>query len=143
MSSFFYNDTGKKEISEDLLDSKAKGWAESFLNPRRPKESWARNPRLTSAQLRRFHREVKELEVRVKALKDSKTEFIALRPIVKMLKSKVAYACPSNGVERKVPEEFRKYIEEMVDNVIDSRDFLAFALCFEAVVGYFYGQGGR
>ncbi len=111
MSGFFHNDTDKKQIKEDFLDKKARGWAESFLNPRRPKESWARNPRLTSAQLRRFHREVKEMEERVKGLEDPQADFAALRPMIKMLKSKVAYACPSNGVERKVPEEFRKYIE--------------------------------
>ena len=143
MASYFFNDEEKKEVKEDFLDNNARKWAESFIEPKRPKESWVRNPRLTSAQLRRFHREVKEMEERVKDLKDPQADFAALRPMIKMLKSKVAYACPSNGVERKVPEEFRKYIEEMVDNVADSKDFLAFALCFEAVVGYFYGQGGR
>ncbi len=143
MSNFFYND-GTEEIKEELLDGKAKEWAESFLKPKwPPRGSGMKNPKLTSAQLRKFHREVKELEERVKGLENPQTEFTRIRPIVKMLKSKVAYACPSNGVERKVPEEFRKYIEDMVDNVVDAKDFLAFALCFEAVVGYFYGQGGR
>jgi hypothetical protein len=42
-----------------------------------------------------------------------------------------------------VPVEFRNYIEEMVDNIDDYSDFKAFALCFESVVGFFYGQGGR
>ncbi len=140
MDNFYYDDIDKTQIKVELLDSEAKRWAESFINPKRPKEAWVRNQRLTSAQLRRFHREVKELEARVK---EPNAEFATIRPIIKMLKSKVAYACPSNGVERKVPVEFRKYIEDMVDNVVDAKDFLAFALCFEAVVGYFYGQGGR
>jgi len=30
----------------------------------------------------------------------------------------------------------------MVDHIEDAKDFNAFALCFESVVGFFYGQGG-
>lgn len=139
MSNYFYDDN--RNIKESLLTDKAKLWAESFINPKQPKDRWQRNPKLTSAQLRKFHIEAKELEERVKNLSDE--EFPKLRPLVKMLKSKVAYACPTTGRDRKVPEEFRKYIEEMVENINDRKDFMAFALCFEAVVGFFYGQGGR
>ena len=143
MAGYFYTDEAKKEIKESLLTDKAKSWAESFINPKRPSERWQKNPKLTSAQLRRFHIEAKTFEERVKNLTNPDSEFSKLRPLVKMLKSKVAYACPNNGRDRKVPEEFRKYIEDMVDNIEDCRDFKAFALCFESVVGFFYGQGGR
>jgi CRISPR type III-A-associated protein Csm2 len=140
MPSYFFEDENKKVIKEDLLTTKAKRWAESFINPKQPNDpKQRRNQKLTSAQLRKFHVEAKSLEERVK----NNSRFSEIRPLVKMLKSKVAYACPIPGSDRKVPEEFRKYIEEMVDNVGDEKDFRAFALCFEAVVGFFYGQGGR
>lgn len=143
MANYFYEDEAKKEkIKESLLTDKAKAWAESFIKPKQPQDRGQRNPKLTSAQLRKFHIEAKELEDRVKNL-GTDEEFSKLRPLVKMLKSKVAYVCPITGRDRKVPEEFRKYIEEMVDNIVDHKDFKAFALCFEAVVGFFYGQGGR
>lgn len=141
MTNYFYDDKGN--IKESLLTDKAKSLAESFINPKQPADRWQRNPKLTSAQLRKFHIEAKELEERVKNLENPDEEFPKLRPLVKMLKSKVAYACPNTGRDRKVPEEFRKYIEEMVENINDRKDFMAFALCFEAVVGFFYGQGGR
>ena len=141
MTNYFYDDKGN--IKESLLTDKAKSLAESFINPKQPADRWQRNPKLTSAQLRKFHIEAKELEERVKNLENHDEEFPKLRPLVKMLKSKVAYACPNTGRDRKVPEEFRKYIEEMVENINDRKDFMAFALCFEAVVGFFYGQGGR
>lgn len=141
MASYFYDD--ESNIKESLLTDKAKSWAESFINPKRPKERWQRNPKLTSAQLRRFHIEAKALEERVKNLDNPNEDFPKIRPLIKMLKSKVAYACPTTGYDRKVPEEFRRYIEEMVDHVEDAKDFRAFALCFESVVGFFYGQGGR
>lgn len=143
MVNYFYEDEVKKEIKEELLTDRAKTWAESFINPKQPKDRWQRNPKLTSAQLRKFHIEAKELEERLKNLVNPVEEFPRLRPLVKILKSKVAYACPNTGRDRKVPEEFRKYIEEMVDNIHDHKDFKAFALCFESVVGFFYGQGGR
>lgn len=143
MANYFYDDDAKEKIKESLLTDQAKLWAESFINPKQAKERWQRNPKLPSAQLRKFHIEAKELEERVKNLAKPAEDFEKLRPIVKMLKSKVAYACPITGRDRKVPEEFRKYIEEMVDNIEDWKDFRAFALCFESVVGFFYGQGGR
>lgn len=138
MANYFYDDDEKESIKETLLTGRAKAWAESFIKPKFPKDR-----KLTSAQLRRFHVEAKALEERVKNLEDVKRDFPKIRPLIKMLKSKVAYACPITGSDRKVPEEFRKYIEEMVDNINDEKDFKAFALCFESVVGFFYGQGGR
>ena len=143
MASYYYEDENKKEIRETLLTDQAKSWAESFIYPKSPKDRWQRNPKLTSAQLRKFHIEAKELEERVKSLENPDADFSKLRPLVKMMKSKVAYACPTTGRDRKVPDEFRRYIEEMVDNIEDWKDFKAFALCFESVVGFFYGQGGR
>lgn len=143
MAAYYYEDNDKEIIREELLTDRAKSWADSFIFPKNPKERWQRNPKLTSAQLRRFHTEAKELEERVKNLKKPQEDFPKLRPLIKMMKSKVAYACPNNGRDRKVPEEFRQYIEEMVDNIEDWKDFKAFALCFESVVGFFYGQGGR
>lgn len=142
MKNYFYEDERKKIIKEVLITDKAKEWAESFIRPKPPKERWQKNQKLSSAQLRRFHGEVKCIEEQVRNLKDSE-DFLKIRPLVKMLKSKVAYACPVTGSDRKVPEEFRKYIEDMVDNVEDKDDFRGFATCFEAVVGFFYGQGGR
>ncbi len=141
MVKYFYDDRGN--VKESLLTTQAKSWAESFINPKQPKERWQRNPKLTSAQLRKFHVEAKSLEERIKNLDNPERDFPKLRPLVKMLKSKVAYACRNTGSDAKVPEEFKKYIEEMVDNVNDLADFKAFALCFESVVGFFYGQGGR
>lgn len=143
MGDYFYEDEEKEKLKEKFLTTEAKKWAKSFINPKFPTDRRDRNPRLASAQLRRFHMEAKTLEARVEVLEKPNEEFLKLRPIVKMLKSKVAYACPIPGRDKKVPEEFRRYIEEMVDNINDYKDFKAFCLCFESVVGFFYGEGGR
>lgn len=117
-------------IREELLTSKAQEWARGFLRSRPP---------LHSAQLRKFYHNVKSLEAKI----SSEDEFIENKPLIKMLKSKVAYACPKTYSGRKVPLEFREFIEDCVDNIDQLQDFENFALVFEAVVGYFYGEGGR
>ena len=140
MGNYFYDDKGN--IKETLLTTEAKLWAESFIKPARSKDRYQNNPPLNMTQLRKFHIEVKTLDNRLKALGNAEKRFLEQKPIVKMLKAKVAYACPTKG-KRKVPEEFRKYIEEMVDKIDNWKDFQAFSLCFESVVGYFVGEGGR
>lgn len=137
----FYRDDLKEEIFKELLETKAKNWALSFIHPEYPKEKWQSNPKLNAAQIRRFHNDVRELEAKIEAA--GVGGFDKMLPLVKMMKSKVAYACPSDGKERKVPEEFRIYMETMINSIQDYKDFKAFSLCFEAVVGYFFGEGGR
>ena len=155
MGNYFYEDEKKEIIKVYFLESNAREWARRFNKPKRPAEKFEKNPPLSSSQLRKFHFEVKDLEERleneIKTLSEkSKDEvnrnavFVRIRPLVKMIKSKVAYVCRTpSSKDRKVPEEFKRYIDDMVDNIEDYKDFKAFALSFEAVVGYFYGEGGR
>ncbi len=132
VGSFFYEEKNGQEVKrEELLTSKAQEWASSFVKA---------SPELKSAQLRRFYHDVKSLEAKI----TSKEEFTKNRPLIKMLKSKVAYACPKKNYKgRKVPWEFREFMEKCVDEIDQLKDFQAFALVFEAVVGYFYGEGGK
>ena len=141
MGNYFYTDDDRLIINKHLLVEGALKWACRFLQPKQKKGQ--RNPKLTSAQLRNFYHEAKKLEEICKYNDNPDEKFKIILPLVKMLKSKVAYACPKTGRDRKVPVEFKNFIDEMVDNVKDWKDFKAFALSFEAVVGYFYGLGGR
>lgn len=137
MANYFYIDDQKSILKEELLTSKARDWARQFITPRETRRG-GRPPKLNSSQLRRFYGDAKSLEARVNA-----QGFDRLKPLVKMMKSKVAYSCPTDGRECKVPVEFRNYVEEMINSIDDERDFRGFLLCFEAVVGFFYGEGGR
>ena len=155
MGNYFYEDEKKEKIKVCLLESTAKEWAKKFNKPKYPTNKFEKNPPLSSSQLRKFHFEVKSLEERleneIKTLEEKSTTevnpndvFVKLRPFVKMIKSKVAYVCRTpNSKDRKVPDEFKQYIDEMIGKIEDYKDFKAFALSFEAVVGYFYGEGGR
>ena len=119
-------------LKENLLTSEAERQADEFLHPP------DRQKQLTSAQLRRFYHEVKALEAKIEA-----GGFEANSPLVKMLRSKVAYACPARREDRKIPDTFAKFLWQHIEQVRSEKDFKAFCLVFEAVVGFFYGKGGR
>jgi len=125
------NEKGKKRIKISLLTGEAEGWAKKFVNAR---------PELTSAQIRRFYNEIKALEAKIDGKAEEAEEFDINLPFIKMLKSKVAYACPKNSSSKKVPLEFRDFMDECVDGINEQEDFKAFTKVFEAVVGYFYGE---
>jgi len=123
-------------IRSDLLDGKAKEKADSFVkkNHRDPTKIIQRES-LSSAQLRRFFGEFRQLEKRVNAI-----GFDKVKPLIKMVKSKASYAAnPSNP---KIPPSFKSFLSENVDNINGKEDFEAFMLHFEAVVGFFYGIPG-
>jgi len=104
-------------------------------------ERWVRE-RLNSSQLRRFFHEVKAIVASVEAAETPEEGFRRARPRLALLRSKAAYACPPDPRQRKIPEGFRRYLEQMAANVQDVHDLRAFALVFEAAVGYYYGAGG-
>jgi CRISPR-associated protein Csm2 len=134
MSSYYYEDKEKTIIKKELLNEKAQEIAEKFFSV---DSKGHQREGLTSAQLRRFYNEVKSLEKRLVP-----GNFKTLLPLIKMIKSKVAYASNPRRSSRITPE-FRKFIDECIDNIPEDgeKDFKAFALHFEAVVGFYYGKG--
>jgi len=125
-------------IRTELLDGKAKKTAEMFVtkHPKIPNklDNNAGNT-LSSAQLRRFFGEFRQLEKKVNML-----GFEKVKPLIKMVKSKASYAAnPSNP---KIPPSFQSFLKENVNEINNERDFEAFMLHFEAVVGFFYGIPG-
>ncbi len=134
----YYHEKGQNEEGEkaerirmSLLLGDAEQWAKSFVYAK---------PDLTSAQIRRFYNDIKALEAKIGGEDKCFEENL---PLIKMLKSKVAYACPKNSSSKKVPLEFRDFMDECIDGIEEMRDFGAFTKVFEAVVGYFYGEARR
>ena len=122
-------------IKSELLDVEAKRLAENFIerNPRDHAKIVFRKS-LSSAQLRRFFSEFRQLEKKVKAM-----GFEKVKPLIKMVKSKASYAANPNN--QKIPESFKKFLIKNIDEINTEKDFEAFMLHFEAVVGFFYGEG--
>ena len=132
----YYDKDGN--IRAELLDGEAKKVAESFIrrveDPRRGGMRDDKRNTLTPAQLRRFYGDFKQLQKKVGA-----QGFNRVKPLIKMVKSKAAYSANPNN--RKIPDAFKDFLEKNVDAINDEKDFEAFMLHFEAVVGFFYGQG--
>lgn len=117
-------------INPDLVTKWAQKWADEFAPPG--------NTRLmNAAQLRRFYGEVKRLELRWQNSENKARTFLEILPMIKLLKAKAAYS----NVRKLVPDSFKQWIWDNVDMIREARDFKAFLLYFEAVVGFCYGNG--
>jgi len=124
-------------IRTELLDGGAKKTAETFvtINSRTNKADRNTGKTLSSAQLRRFFGEFRQLEKKVNLM-----GFEKVKPLIKMVKSKASYAAnPSNP---KIPSSFKTFLTANIDEINGEKDFEAFMLHFEAVVGFFYGIPG-
>ena len=128
-----------QNIRANLLDGEAKQQAEKFVsyfyNKKKQQKELDKNNSLTSAQLRRFFNEFRQLQKKADA-----KGFDQVKPLIKMVKSKASYA--SNRNQNKIPPAFKEFLIENVDAVDTKAEFDAFMLYFEAVVGFFYGIEG-
>lgn len=123
---YFFEDAKKEILKVELIEKKAKEKGHLFANKK-----------LTRAQIRRFFHDVKSLQAKVEA-----QSFEVVKPLIKMLKSKVAYASRAGG-QQSIPKEFKDFINECVDNINEKKDFDAFCLYFEAVLGFYYEESRR
>lgn len=102
--SYFDNDGN---IRVELLDREASDQAGKFFVQFHDKRTGRKKPdlkkSLTSAQLRKFFGEFKQLEKKV----DSEG-FNKVKPLIKMVKSKAAYA--SNPSNQKIPQTFKNFL---------------------------------
>jgi CRISPR-associated protein Csm2 len=121
-------------IRVELLDEKAASTAESFVK-RNSRTNRLTRESLSSAQMRRFFSEFRQLEKKVKVM-----GFDKVKPLIKMVKSKASYA--ANPANPKIPKSFKSFLITNIDEIQTEKDFEAFMLHFEAVVGFFYGIEG-
>lgn len=135
MSIQFFKDSEKKILNEALLDTRAEQVAKTFLG-RWPKM-------VSSSQLRKFYNEVKSLEKKL-----DNQPFSVVYPLIKMLKSKIAYATAPSKIrrdEQPLYNNFKQFLMEGIDAIPENgeKEFRAFCKYFEAVVGFYYGNGGK
>ncbi len=117
-------------IDSIWVDQKAQDAAKSFFQDKDP---------INSSQLRKFYGDVKSLERQWLTSGKNDAAFAVIAPMIKLLKAKSEYA-----LKRKViPQTFRDWLWSHVDSIRASRDFEAFLLHFEAVVGFSYGQARK
>jgi len=129
----YFNESGviKAELLDETAMEKAKSFLEYYFDKRKQQKRLNERMSLSSAQLRRFYGEFKRLEKKVKA-----EGFDKVKPLIKMTKSKASYAA---NRPNPIPETFKTFIIDNVNEINSQRDFEAFMLHFEAVVGFFYG----
>lgn len=92
--------------------------------------------KINSAQLRKFFGEIKNLYLRL----ENGRKWQDLEHLFRMIKSKAYYSSKTGG-NSCIPDSFRAFITDNVDKVKNEKDFRAFVMYFEAVVGFAYGMG--
>lgn len=126
-------------IRSELLEKEACKQAEEFVvyrkNYKTGMKEVDKKKILSSAQLRKFFNEFRQLEKKVGI-----EGFDKVKPLIKMVKSKAAYA--SNPDNPKIPRSFKNFLITNIDQIEGEKDFQAFMLHLEAVVGFFYGIEG-
>lgn len=121
----FYLDAEKTQLNPTLLNEDAEKQADLFPQDKN---------KISKSQIRRFFGEVKNLSLRLQQGRP----WTQIEPLFRMLRSKAAYAASRKNVN--FPKEFEKFISDKVNQVEDQKDFEAFALYFEAVLGFSYGK---
>jgi CRISPR-associated protein Csm2 len=131
----YFDETGK-HIRPELLNEDAQQAATKFVVKRHDGRGIDEKDSIKNSQLRRFFNEFKGLERRLLQLSgDPEEAFKSIKPMVKMANAKVEYA----KARRVVPPAFVTWLQEHVRSIETARDFNAFLLHFEAVVGFCYG----
>ncbi len=125
--------TDKQTIRPELLDGEAEKEAKAWLDSNK-----GENSEFTKSQLRRYFNEVKNLERQLKALGEGGWDTVY--PMVKMLKSRIAYDKNRDNNKNKIPDSFENFIRNCVDSIKEEKDFKAFVKYFEACVGFFKGK---
>lgn len=129
----YYDDTGK-HIRPELLNEEAQQAARQFV--RLQGERVSERDSIKNSQLRRFFNEFKGLERQLAQRQGEREEvFRSIKPLVKMANAKVEYA----RARKVVPDAFVAWLKQHVQAIDTARDFEAFVLHFEAVVGFCYG----
>lgn len=130
----YYDSTGK-HIRSELLNEEARKAAELFVELNHMGKPT--NDSIKSSQLRRFFNEFKNLERQLDQRQgDVEESFKSVKPLVKMANAKVVYA----QARKVVPQAFVDWLQKHVQAIDNARDFKAFLLHFEAVVGFCYGR---
>lgn len=122
----YYSEDG--HLDAKWVDDEAQKAAKSFFED-------SRNS-IKSSQLRKFYSDIKSLERKWQASGESDDDFKRILPMIKLLKAKSDYA----QKRKVVPLTFKKWLWTHVDSIKGARDFKAFLLHFEAVVGFSYGE---
>lgn len=142
MNISFYESDGK--VRKQLYDENAAEIAKSFLYESADRRGEKRYGGVSRSQIRKVFDEFKRLE-RVVEEKDNWDE---VYPLIKMIKSKVAYNVSRskknerNDRGKKCYDELYAFVKAGIDAVNNRRDYSTFCMLFEAVYGFYYELGG-
>ncbi|MFW5995284.1 MAG: type III-A CRISPR-associated protein Csm2 [Spirochaetia bacterium] len=133
--------TDDGRVPEDLYDRDAERIAGALVEP----VGGNRVKGVSRHRLRRLFDEVKRIQRRLQFTteQDRDATWSAVLPLVKLLKSKVAYvAARAERGEQEYYDALKIFFTVGIDQIFTAEDFERFATLFEAVYGFYYERGG-
>jgi CRISPR type III-A-associated protein Csm2 len=130
MSLKFYTDSNRNIVRPELFDKEAREWAKKLLDGKNG---------VSHSQFRKLYEEI----IRLNKLSQKKS-WNSIIPLVKLVKSKVAYATAKikNTHTRRAYDELNNLFKYGIDEVNTQEDLNILKLFLEAVYGYYYEFGG-
>ena len=130
----FYDENNN--LRPEFLDKKAQELARRF-------GPYGGSDKVSSSQMRRFFGDVRELEAtlqqnRIDFDSDNEKDLQSHLAMIRLLKSKLAYAKGRSNISA----AFANTLTAAIDQIKAPRDFKAFVLFFESIMGFYYGEGG-
>jgi len=136
----FYDKDGN--IRPELFDQDALEIAHKLVNTTLDKWGKEKASGVSRHQFRRMFDEVKRLQKN----QEDKGDWGRIHPMVKLLKSKIAYTVArmkkNNGREAAYYDSLEAFLLSGIDNIKKPEDLKVFTLLFEAVYGFYYNLGG-
>lgn len=138
----FYESDGK--LSKQLFDEKATEIAKLFLYDFTNRKGEKKYGGVSRNQLRKVFDEFKRLD----RLLDEKKNWDEVFPMIKMIKSKVAYNVSrakkneKNYKAKKCYDELYEFVKAGIDAVSSREDYSILCTLFEAIYGFYYELGG-
>ncbi len=122
---FYFQDDEQTEIKASLIENKAEDEAKKIIE-------------ISSSQIRLFFDEVREIESIIDEGSNKEKKFKENVARIKLLKAKAwfNYQKLIKKKDTKLPFQFVKFLCEAIDHVNNAKEFKAFVMYFEAVVGF-------
>ncbi len=131
----YFTDENKEIVNPDLFTTEAENLAKRFAEIEHYNQDNRGRPKIREnhkSQIRKFFDDTLRYRTLIESAEDIDKEFRRQLPYIRMMAAKASYSLSRD----KITNEFKKFLEDNLNNLEDFRDFKVFCELFEAIVAY-------
>ena len=126
------------ELFDSVAEKIAQQLVKKEIRKNRDGKSWEEIHGVSRHQFRRLFDELKRLKRKL----ENQKKWDEIFPLVKMIKSKTAYAVSRMKDNKEQYTHLNDFMKTGIDKIKNQDDFETFCLLVEAVYGFYYELGG-